>query len=291
LNCFLNKGQRYFLQITSTNGQTGSTVTAKWGYRKHFDEILYINDNDRRGELACYFEFDDQQEQKHIAGNSKYISGLISIIIPCYNSSVTIESTLESIKKQIYNHYEIIVVDDCSDDVNRLKKLLDNYECKFISIQSHRGAPAVRNLGASKASGEFLFFCDSDVVLEKDALFKMIQKLHENKSAAWVYGNFKWGDKNLTFYPFNKERMYSVNCSSTMSLLRHEYFPGFDESLKKLQDWDLFLTMMENGLIGIWENSFLFQTEFSKTGITNNSIPELEARKILKLKHPKIKKV
>ena len=85
--------------------------------------------------------------------------------------------------------------------------------------------------------------------------------------------------------------MFEVNCSSTMSMLKHAHFPGFDEALVKLQDWDLFITMMKNGFTGIWENSVLFDTVDSKTGITNNSIPELRAREILRKKHPEIKKV
>ena len=74
-------------------------------------------------------------------------------------------------------------------------------------------------------------------------------------------------------------------------MLKHEDFTGFDEKLLKLQDWDLFLTMMENDCVGVWENSFLFETPFRQDGITNNSISEKKAREIIHKKHPEIKKI
>ena len=62
LNCDLIKDDRYFLKLYSSNGELGKSITARWGYRKHFEEIFYLNNDSRRGELACYFEFDDGVE-------------------------------------------------------------------------------------------------------------------------------------------------------------------------------------------------------------------------------------
>ena len=296
LNCRLTVGERYFLKMYTENGQLGHTITARWGYRKHVEEVFYLNDDSRRGELACYFEFDDNIDGVsetiiQSVSDDKYSKGLVSVIIPCRNSIKTIEKTLKSIKEQSYNYYELIVVDDASDDVEELEIMLEDYDCSFIKSKENKGAPATRNNGETIAKGEYLLFCDSDVTLNSNAFETMIQKLNDYPSCSWCYCNFKWGDRVLSFQPFNKAKMFEVNCSSTMSMLKHAHFPGFDESLQKLQDWDLFITMMKNGFIGIWENSVLFETIDSKTGITNNSIPELKAREILRKKHPEIKKV
>ena len=292
LNCDLISGERYFLKIYSTNGLIGKSVTARWGYRKHFEEIFYLNNNSRRGELACFFEFDDGVKEvcvKKKIKHNEYVDGLISVVIPCYNSSEYLRNTLKSIFNQTYNFLEVIVVDDASDDLNKIETIVDEFDCVFVKNKIHRGAPTVRNDGERLSKGEYLFFCDSDVVLKEKAFETMIQKLQDNINVSWVYCNFQWGDKTMKFYPFNREKMLKVNCSSTMSMLKHEEFPKFDESLLKLQDWDLFLTIMKNGGIGIWEDSVLFETPYRKDGITNNSIPEAKAREIIKRKHPEIK--
>jgi glycosyltransferase involved in cell wall biosynthesis len=147
----------------------------------------------------------------------------------------------------------------------------------------------VRNDGEKLSKGEYLFFCDSDVILYPNAFEVMVQKLQSNLNCSWVYCNFKWGDRVLAFAPFNRQKMFEVNCSSTMSMMKHDKFVGFDESLVKLQDWDLFLTIMKNGNIGVWENQVLFETPDRKDGITNGSIPEIKAREILRKKHVEIK--
>jgi len=291
LNCKLTKDERYFLMLTSTNGTLGKSITAKWGIRRHFGEVFYINGIPKIGELCVNFIFDNKKKTPTIKApiSTNYIKGLISVVIPCYNSALTIERTLQSLNKQEYNNMEIIVVDDCSSDVMQLEKILSNYNCNFIKLTKHKGEPTARNTGGKIAKGEFIYFCDSDVILYDYTFKLLIQKLHDNINCSWAYGNFKWGNRILTFAPFNPIRMLEVNCSSTMSLIRHCDFIGFDESLKKLQDWDLFISMMKEGKLGIWEDSLLFETPFSKTGITNNSISEQEARKILKQKHPEIR--
>jgi len=55
---------------------------------------------------------------------------------------------------------------------------------------------------------------------------------------------------------------------TTTSLIRAKDFPGFDESLKKFQDWDLWLTMLEQGKIGVWIPEVLFSAKPRKAGIS-----------------------
>ena len=72
-----------------------------------------------------------------------------------------------------------------------------------------------------------------------------------------------------------------------MSLIRHDLFPGFADDLIKLEDWELFINMAEQGNTGVWENTFLFSTPWTQTGVTNNSISEKLARDLVNKKHPK----
>ena len=101
----------------------------------------------------------------------------ISIIIPVYNAEKYLKRCLESVFNQSYKNYEIIIVDDGSTDNSR--KIYNNYSqrnnCRII-IQKNSGPSSARNKGIDIASGDFLFFLDSDDYLEKNCLKELIKK-------------------------------------------------------------------------------------------------------------------
>lgn len=97
----------------------------------------------------------------------------ISIIIPVYNAERYIEACLDSILNQTIQDIEIICVDDCSPD--KSGDIIDSYALKDKRIrtlhhQVNTGPMIARTEGCELASGEYLFFCDSDDYLPKDAL-------------------------------------------------------------------------------------------------------------------------
>lgn len=191
---------------------------------------------------------------------------LISIIIPVYNGEKTLNKTLESIAAQTYKNIEVIIINDGSTD--NTEKVFERFVTKnnlnntylFVN-QENQGAPSARNHGARKARGDFLFFCDADAILKKDALEKMLQALSENTQASYVYSSFYWGKKIFKLWPFDAERLKKMPYIHTMALIRREKFPenGWDESIKKLQDWDLWLTMLEQGNVGYFVDEVLFK--------------------------------
>ena len=191
---------------------------------------------------------------------------LISIIIPVYNGEKTLNKTLESIAVQTYKNIEVIIVNDGSTD--NTEKVFERFITKnnlnntylFVN-QENQGAPSARNHGARKAQGDFLFFCDADAILKKDALEKMLQALSDNKQASYAYSSFYWGKKIFKLWPFDAERLKKMPYIHTMALIRREKFPenGWDESIKKLQDWDLWLTMLEQGNVGCFVDEVLFK--------------------------------
>ena len=91
---------------------------------------------------------------------------MLSIIIPTLNEEKYLPKLLESIKKQSFKDYEIIVADANSKDKTR--KIARDYGCK---ITSGGILPAVaRNNGAKKAAGEILLFIDADCIIENNFL-------------------------------------------------------------------------------------------------------------------------
>jgi len=93
---------------------------------------------------------------------------LISIVIPNRNGAATIELCLEAAYRSIYEPFEVIVVDDASED--RSIDVIGRYPCRLVRLDLHSGAAAARNAGAKESHGEILFFTDADCLLEPDAL-------------------------------------------------------------------------------------------------------------------------
>lgn len=189
---------------------------------------------------------------------------MISIIIPLYNQGDKIGHCLDSISKQTIQNFEIIVVNDRSTD--RLSHVIKKYKSvfgvniDFLHSQRHHGAPHARNKGFYHSKGEYVLFCDADAYLYPNALEKMLETLRIHKESSYVYPNHKWGWKRIRLFPFDAGKLWEMPYIHTMALMRREHFPktGWDESIKKLQDWDLWLTMLEEGHTGYWLDEFLF---------------------------------
>lgn len=190
---------------------------------------------------------------------------MISVIIPVYNQAEKLKQTLESLNRQTYRDFEVIIVNDGSTD-NPEKTFTDfltanNTELHFYFLnQKNQGAPAARNRGASQAKGEYLFFCDADAVLDPVALESLLATLINNPSASYAYSSFIWGKKIFKGRIFDPVELRRAPYIHTMALIRGVDFPsgGWDESIKKFQDWDLWLTMLENNKVGIFVDQILF---------------------------------
>jgi len=101
----------------------------------------------------------------------------LSIIIPAYNAARTIESCLDSIVSQSFDNYEVMVIDDGSDDetLSVCKKMADKHKQIIPLHQSRAGVSMARNLGLEHASGEYIMFVDADDTLVNDCLSKIFE--------------------------------------------------------------------------------------------------------------------
>lgn len=127
----------------------------------------------------------------------------VSIIIANFNNSNTIEYALNSIKKQTYNNYEIIIIDDNStdDSVRIIKKWIDNnknIDTKLIELKNNVGAYAARNIGLRESSGFFI------TILDSDDIFLPLKIEHD------VYNYFNYENYEIFF-----SKMYRTQNIST----------------------------------------------------------------------------
>lgn len=182
----------------------------------------------------------------------------ISVIIPTYQHASTIAHCLDSILAQERKPDEIIVVNDGSTDETDeiLKSYLNSIQ---IITQNNQGAPVARNNGFLKSTGSLVLFCDADVVMSSNMLLELETALKMHTEASYAYSGFKWGWKPFSSYPFNAEKLKHMNYIHTSALIRRGAFPLFDRNLKRFQDWDLWLTILENGGKGVFVQKELFQ--------------------------------
>lgn len=101
-------------------------------------------------------------------GQGGGVGPFISVIIPNFNGAGTLGKCLESLYRSRYGRFEVIVVDDCSEDDS--EEIAKRFPCRFMRLPEHSGASKARNAGAGQGRGEALFFTDSDCVLREDTL-------------------------------------------------------------------------------------------------------------------------
>lgn len=206
---------------------------------------------------------------------------MISVIIPVYNQAGHLDNCLASLKKQTYDNYEVIVVDDGSRDdlktvINKYKKIFGLKMSYFD--QENQGANAARNRGARIAKGEFLIFCDADIIMKPKMLELMLATLKKNPGASFCYSSFIWGRKKFRLWPYEAQKLRQMPYINTASLMRREHFPGFDEKLKRFQDWDLWLTMAEHSRSGVWLNQILYKVNIGGAQTMSRWLPGLAYR-------------
>ena len=127
---------------------------------------------------------------------------LVSIIVPVYNVEDYLTECIESAIKQTYHNLEIILVDDGSTDTSG--KICDMYACKDDRIKvfhkQNGGLSDARNTGIEKATGEYIYFLDSDDMLPTGAIEKMRNACVREDADMAIAGVEKFVDDKLPQY-------------------------------------------------------------------------------------------
>lgn len=130
------------------------------------------------------------------------VEGLISIIMPTYNCGTFIKKTIESVLRQTYRNWEIIIVDDCSTDNTRQiveKYFSDDKRIKYYCLEKNSGAAVARTEAMKRANGEYMAFLDSDDLWIPNKLEKQLLFMKENNYAfsCTAYEQIDENDKSL----------------------------------------------------------------------------------------------
>lgn len=187
----------------------------------------------------------------------------ISVIIPVYNHAHTLERCLLSIKNQTLAPLEVIIVNDGSTDnfAEALKNALSTVSGLNTKViqQQNQGASAARNRGLAVAEGDYVIFWDADTVAKPHLLADLAEALGAHPEASYAYSQFQFGWKTMKSRDFNSSALESNNYIDTTALIRRADCPKWDEALARFQDWDLWLTLLEQGKVGVFVPKVLYQ--------------------------------
>jgi glycosyltransferase involved in cell wall biosynthesis len=111
------------------------------------------------------------------------VKNLVSIITPSYNSAKFIGKTIESVLDQIYQNWEMIIVDDVSPDNSN--EIIEEYckkdtRIKLIKLEQNSGAAVARNRAIKEARGRYIAFLDADDMWKSEKLEKQIKFMEKN---------------------------------------------------------------------------------------------------------------
>lgn len=131
----------------------------------------------------------------------------ISIIIPVYNVEDYIEECLESVLANEFQDFEIICVDDGSEDssLTIVKKFAQKYDCIKVICQENRGLSATRNRGLEVATKKYVYFLDSDDKITKNALGELYQKLESEQLDVLYFSGQSFYDSTELESKFSKD--------------------------------------------------------------------------------------
>lgn len=199
------------------------------------------------------------KEQPIITNHQKFsYNPLISVVIPVYNvSKKYLSECIESVLTQSYQKFEICLADDCSTNEETkatLKEYEKNDKIKIVYREKNGHISASSNSAIEIASGEFIALLDNDDIIDKDALYYIVEALNKDSKLDLIYTDEDKLNENGVycsphFKPdFSPDTLMSVNYICHFSVVRKSLIDeigGFRSEYNGAQDHDLFLRISE----------------------------------------------
>ncbi len=213
---------------------------------------------------------------------------LVSIIIPTRNRALLLRRAINSILKQTFQDFEVIVVDDSStDNTKEIIKFKDKRIRYFLKKRKPHNPASTRNDGIKKAKGEYVAFLDDDDEWLPEKLEKQMKVFSGNKNIIVVHSNyylikddgvFKKGYKlKLEGNVSLKDFVYKGITPST-AIIKKKYLKKelFDENLNCAEDRELFIRISKYGEIAFC-SEFLVNVYKHKKNTTLNLKNKIES--------------
>lgn len=196
----------------------------------------------------------------------------VSVIIPVYNRPQMLKRAIESVIRQTYDDFEVIVVDDGSGQP--AQPVIDRFADKRITgiRQDHAGVSAARNRGVDAARGRYIAFLDSDDEWHRVKLERQMTLLAQNPAYRICYTGEQWIRNEKPFNHPKSAKKFSgyifdrclddcfIGCS-TVVLEKSLFYEsgGFDTALPVCEDYDLWLKISARYPIVVLEQPLIYK--------------------------------
>lgn len=195
---------------------------------------------------------------------------LVSVVIPSFNRKKLLQRALQSVLRQTFTDYELMVVDDGSEDGTQDLPILKERKIRFIRLEENRGVSSARNIGVKQSSGDWIAFLDSDDEWFTSKLEKQISWCRYNPRFEIMQTREIWiRNGNRVNPPITHQKFQGdlfeaslKRCMITPSsvLLRKSLFEkagGFNEAIPVCEDYDLWLRITCQYHIGLLDQYLL----------------------------------
>jgi glycosyltransferase involved in cell wall biosynthesis len=276
----------------TTTPSTVSTLT-KWRQllaRPQHESVSFRRSLDLLRRVVMSKLAGAHHDRRNLGKEQRGTGDLVSVVIPCYNQAHFLAEAIESVLSQSYTGFELIVVDDGSeDDTPEVARRCAAEDPRVRLVrQRNRGLAGARNRGLAASRGEYVVFLDSDDRLVGGALEVGVRELEANPDCAFVSGTLE--QITVDGVPtWRKPRAYVKD--HYLALLRGNYIgtpavvmfrrrvfdevEGFDTSLRACEDYDLYLRIARR--FPVHHHGELI-AEYRRHGTSMTAEPELMLR-------------
>jgi glycosyltransferase involved in cell wall biosynthesis len=182
----------------------------------------------------------------------------VSVVVPCYNGGRFLDGLMDSLKRQTFRDFEIVIVDDGSDDEDTKRKLAALRAHARVIRQDNRGPSSARNAGIAHARADIVALIDCDDTVEPAYLAEtvpILQNAPSDVAMAFTHMRTAGGQATIGRRYFNRFDLLFTNTVSVGLVLRKEYWRavgGYDETMRDgYEDWDFTLRLVDAGYRGI----------------------------------------
>lgn len=176
---------------------------------------------------------------------------VVSVVMPSFNTGVYIGESIASVIGQTYANWELIIVDDCSnDDTKTVIESFNDNRIKFFQNDINSGAAISRNKAIREAKGKYITFLDSDDLWKTDKLKKQVTFMEDN-GYAFTYTEYEQIDEHSQLLNImisgplhiRKKGFYLYNWVGCLTVMYDAELVGEiqSENLKKRNDYALWL--------------------------------------------------
>ncbi len=208
---------------------------------------------------------------------------IITVIVPTHNRAQLLQKALESVIHQTEQNYELIIVDNGSQDntFSSIEPFINQKQLNYYSFQENTNAATARNFGLSKSQGEFIQFLDDDDWLTEDSIAKKLAIFNQNPNFQVVYSDLYLTDaagKVQSTY-FSKRKRPLPSGDIYIPLLHQNFIPIHAMLWRKSalqavggfpvrsghEDWECLLRVAETGQFGVVDQPLGYYRQHSQS--------------------------